>query len=823
MRRLLAAAVALAFTLAACTNAGEMDRVDSGEGDEIAVDSVDAEADRVEAGVRIVDWVDSVDGERERAVVEAVTSGLGSVWARPDGVALDKRSDLADRVFLEIAARRADSGGVEVGVRPNATAALWLPVDRIFDDEDAVAGDWWSSSPIVPGEAGTLGWLGVRVRARRLDDGRLELALTTPSGREVWPRERIVGAGELSGAGWVYASPIVLSTGGDPALPAAPADPARGGFESVSLGERFGLSWRHACGIRADRKIDCWGNDSRGQASPPVGEFVAVSAGYAHTCAIRVEGDVTCWGGSPWSPPAGPFVEISAAGGNPCGIRPDGRVECWSRAGAAVGDEIAPPAGAFTALSTGRRHACGLRVSGEVACWGSNAIRYLSFDVIVQWEPEDGSGPARAPRGAFAAVTVGHQHSCGIRPDGSVECWGDDANGQSTPPPGTFTALSAANGFTCGLRPDGRAECWGGLPADRNYASRSTRTEHAPAPAPTGQFAALSAGAGQACGLRADGTAVCWGDNTRGQVDSPTSAYRAVTAGAVHTCGLRFDGIAECWGGDDAGQSSPPDWLPFDEITAGSDYTCGRSNETVACWGADLDADEQDVWVLPRLPGQTEGPSTFAALSAGAQVICGILLDGSAECSIPTGRRIEGTPPSLTATRAPTGTFTALDAGAYHTCALGADATISCWGENTHAQATPPAGTFAALSSGQRHSCALRAGGEITCWGENTFGQARPPTESFSELSAGAYYNCALDAAGAITCWATTPTGRPRRRTGASPPSAPASVTPAPSTRRAPSPAGATTPSAKPAPPTAPTRPWAPAKSTAARSTPTAT
>ena len=923
MCKLLTAALALALIATACTGGGEVDTLDAVDEEVDTLDAVDGEVDTLDSVDREVVEVDSVDWERESAVVGAVTSGLGSVRARPDGVAADEHSVVADRIFLEIAARRVDSGAIEVGVRPNSMATLWLPEDRFFDDEDAVGGHWWSTSPLGSTEAGAPGWLGVRLRARRIDEGRLELALTSPSGREVWPRERIVPVGDLSGPGWVYASPIVLTTGGEPELPIPPAGLARGGFVSVSLGNYWWPAG-HACGIRPDWQIECWGNDSWGKASPPVGEFLAVSASQSRTCAIRVEGDVTCWGSSPGSPPVGPFVAISAAGGNPCGIRPDGRVECWWGAPDAVGDEFVPPAGAFTAISTGSQHACGLRVSGEVACWGSNTIKWLSGDVVAVWEPKDGTGRARPPRGAFTAVTVGDDHSCGIRPDGSVECWGDDAYGQSTPPPGTFTALSAGSSFTCGLRPDGRAECWGGLPADRDYGSGPARSEHAPVPAPTGQFAALSAGLGQACGLRldggmdcwfpgrseyygpvhfdlsaeepaerwkqtfdvthvpagaytalsvggrhacglradtsvacwggnlqgqaaappggfrsvtsggrhtcaittdhevacwgddshgqasapperfntinagwehtcglradssvacwgdnthaqatappetfssittgrlhscglrADGTAACWGANSQGQANPPTSRYQAITAGELHTCGLRFDDIAECWGANDAGQSSPPNWLPFDEIDAGSDYTCGRSNETVACWGANLDADGLDVWVLPVLPGQTEGPSRFAALSAGSQIACGILPSGSAECWIPTGRRIDGTLPDLTATRSPAGTFTALDAGAYHTCALSTDATVSCWGGNTHAQATPPAGTFTALSSGERHSCALGAGGETTCWGENTFGQARPPAGSFSDLSAGAYYNCALNTAGAITCW----------------------------------------------------------------------
>ena len=39
--------------------------------------------------------------------------------------------------------------------------------------------------------------------------------------------------------------------------------------------------------------------------------------------------------------------------------------------------------------------------------------------------------------GEFASVSAGGAHTCGVRLDGSVACWGDDGFGKSTPPEGT--------------------------------------------------------------------------------------------------------------------------------------------------------------------------------------------------------------------------------------------------------------------------------------------------------------------------------------------------------------------------------------------------
>ncbi|MEK6328363.1 MAG: RCC1 domain-containing protein, partial [Actinomycetota bacterium] len=100
--------------------------------------------------------------------------------------------------------------------------------------------------------------------------------------------------------------------------------------------------------------------------------------------------------------------------------------------------------GTFTALSAGGFHTCGIRTNGAVACWGQN-----------------GAGQADAPAGTFTAVGSGGAHTCGIRTNGSIACWGRDNFGQTTPPAGTFAAVSAGADHTCGMRTNGTATCWG--------------------------------------------------------------------------------------------------------------------------------------------------------------------------------------------------------------------------------------------------------------------------------------------------------------------------------------------------------------------------
>ena len=61
----------------------------------------------------------------------------------------------------------------------------------------------------------------------------------------------------------------------------------------------------------------------------------------------------------------------------------------------------------------------------------------------------------------FTSVSAGAYHTCGVKADGTVVCWGVNEDGRATPPPGQFLSLSAGGSHTCGVRIGGSVECWG--------------------------------------------------------------------------------------------------------------------------------------------------------------------------------------------------------------------------------------------------------------------------------------------------------------------------------------------------------------------------
>ena len=123
--------------------------------------------------------------------------------------------------------------------------------------------------------------------------------------------------------------------------------------------------------------------------------------------------------------------------------------------------------------------------------------------------------------------------------------------------------------------------------------------------------------------------------------------------------------------------------------------------------------------------------------SAAGQA-CAVLADGTVRCwgNNEYGQLGTGARPgrSCRSTVLGIGSAVAVAAGGVHTCALLADGAVACWGfsgaigDGSFSSRLAPVPVDGiddgvALAAGSSHTCVLRAGGGIACWGSNEAGQ----------------------------------------------------------------------------------------------------
>ena len=149
----------------------------------------------------------------------------------------------------------------------------------------------------------------------------------------------------------------------------------------------------HACGIRGNGAVECWGWNFAGQTDAAEGSFTSVSGGSYHTCALSIDGHPVCWGD---------FTNQEVSG-------------------------FYSPQELFRFLDSGGGRACGLRDNGTIACWNADGL-------------------VESPARSFMSISVGGGHACGVLTNREIECWDFNDRGQADPPPGEFLSVSAGEG-----------------------------------------------------------------------------------------------------------------------------------------------------------------------------------------------------------------------------------------------------------------------------------------------------------------------------------------------------------------------------------------
>jgi hypothetical protein len=157
------------------------------------------------------------------------------------------------------------------------------------------------------------------------------------------------------------------------------------------------------------------------------------------------------------------------------------------------------------------------------------------------------------------SISAGYVHTCVLKNDGNVGCWGSSESGQSANyTKGDAIAISSGGHYTCVLKSDGNAECW--EVGVQNYTK--------------GDAIAISSGYTHTCVLKSNGNVECWGYE-----DSRTANYTngdaiSIVTGDDHNCVLKSDGNAECWG--DNYQDRATNYTKGDAIaiSSGSSHNC---------------------------------------------------------------------------------------------------------------------------------------------------------------------------------------------------------------------------------------------------------
>ena len=527
------------------------------------------------------------------------------------------------------------------------------------------------------------------------------------------------------------------------------------------LNQRFidvAVGYEHACAVRSDGRVTCWGNDQdvsvrgrslvRGRTQPPDGSFKAVAAAIDGSCGIRIDGSLSCWGRM--STPEGRYESVSGNYWHMCAVATSGGVVCW---GNDEYGQASPPEGTFSAVAAGARHSCALGSDGEVACWGS-----------------DEYGQASPPEGAFSAVAAGARHSCAVRLDQSVVCWGSNESNQSDAPDGEFETVVAGNEHSCALAIDRSMFCWGQPGESATWK-------------PSGRFRLIAGGTDGYCALRTDETIVCWGNYSRPIIntDAPSSSWVEVTTRGSVRCVRRTDGIVVCWEeGTNLLHGSPmrvfrdgtlsthdalnltvrsQDGLDvtYRDVDSYTSVVCGlKADNTVACWG------------VPSF-GRLDVPAgEFKSVTVGRLHSCGLRFDGTVECwGISTGE------PLILQSKwqhwiaglgshddyegqfdVPVGRYTAIAAGSEHTCGIMTDKSIACWGRARDIEGTP-SGQFRRVAAGFGDTCAIRDNGSLVCWGKR-LSRVDLPTGEYMDLDVSYAAACGIRTDGRIVCWSSS-------------------------------------------------------------------
>jgi uncharacterized protein YjdB len=211
-------------------------------------------------------------------------------------------------------------------------------------------------------------------------------------------------------------------------------------------------------------------------------------------------------------------------------------------------------------------------------------------------------------------------------------------------------------------------------------------------------------------------------------ITSQVVTYASIASGIRASCAATTDSLVYCWN-EGAVPSVVVTPIRLGALTVGQGLLCGLAGGDAYCGDA--------PGTLTLVPGG----HVFTAIAAGAFHTCAIAADSTGWC---WGQNGGGQLGDSSLQESPTPVqvvgghrFVSIATGAYTTCAIAETGDAYCWGSNlsgslgtgdtasTRAYPVPVAGglTFTSITMGSEHACALVAAGQAYCWGDNSYDQ----------------------------------------------------------------------------------------------------
>lgn len=426
--------------------------------------------------------------------------------------------------------------------------------------------------------------------------------------------------------------------------------------ESVGEVAQLEIAPDRSCARREDGTVQCWGSayagalgdgdqsyDARGPVSVVgITDAIDLSMSRDHACVVRADGTVWCWGynkDGALGPGAGAIafapvkvpkvenaVNVVTSEGLTCATDSRGATQCWGTASNVVRAPVRPDkekvlaagsrgielVGSFAAL-------CSRGADDNYLCFGDPGHEQSAYERQHWWAPP------------FPEL-VAHDSYCGLTPAGAVQCWHQPleraAHGTVIVP----DAVSfSSNQIGCAARDSGAVRCWqwsaGSPPIVSDVGAYTDAID-------------VAVNFRTACVLRRSGSAECFDAQALPRAASYqppvkplvglTDGVQLLSAGALMCARMGPTGKLGCW--DEEHLDMPPTMLSWEGTTlqAKTHLLCSLHNDgRLGCWRV-----RKSATALPPEPDfALPGPHAQATVSDLA--VCVRAPNGDVRCPFP--------------------------------------------------------------------------------------------------------------------------------------------------------------------------------------------